>query len=141
MLMRGNGVPAALPPSFASRRGTSSPASSQQVSVPPLRSAQGPARGFCQRGEVASRRKRDSRATPCRPPGHLPPAPPTSTLRVFPGESQRSRRGLAVSPQRPHCAVGRPGHRGGFGPWRLPTRCRCCPFALTRSNPKCLRTF
>lgn len=53
-------------------------------------------------------------ATPRRPPRSLP-----SRLARAASESsreRRSRRGLAMSPRRLHCAVGRPVRRGGRGP-------------------------
>lgn len=53
-------------------------------------------------------------ATPRRPPRSLP-----SRLARAASESsreRRSRRGLAMSPRRLHCAVGRPARRGGRGP-------------------------
>lgn len=53
-------------------------------------------------------------ATPRRPPGHSP-----SRLARAASESSRERRssrGLAMSPRRLHCAVGRPVRRGGRGP-------------------------
>lgn len=53
-------------------------------------------------------------ATPRRPPWSLP-----SRLAPAASESsreRRSRRGLAMSPRRLHCAVGRPVRRGGRGP-------------------------
>lgn len=128
---RGDARPA-LSSSPASPCRTSSPASARQVSGLPCTAPRAPPATPASAGK--SHRKRISRtqaATPRRPPRSLP-----SRLTRAASESsreRRSRRGLAMSPRRLHCAVGRPVRRGGRGP--------SPGLALTRSNRKCLQMF
>lgn len=115
-LGRGDAHPAlSSSPAYPCR--TSSPASARQVSGLPCTAPRAPPVTPASAGK--SHRKRISRTQAATPrhagrPGHSP-----SRLARAASESSRERRssrGLAMSPRRLHCAVGRPARRGGRGP-------------------------
>lgn len=99
---------------------SSSPASARQVSGLPCTVPRAPPVTPASAGK--SHRKRISRtqaATPRHATPRWPPRSLPSRLARAASEfsrERRSRRGLAMSPRRLHCAVGRPARRGGRGP-------------------------
>lgn len=119
-------VPAALSSSFASPCRTSSlshPSGGQRLpctvpKAPPGTSANAGQWPLTGNGTQGPRLPRQAMpATPVPALRHLTRArsdPPRE--RGFGGQSHRSRRRLAMSPQRLRSAVGRPALRGGFGP-------------------------